>query len=98
MQIAKLSVFSYLLFLFCLDCSFPISFHCTLYISEVIVGVNKYKLEKEDPVDVLFIDNTKVRESQVSKVSFDVIKLPEIDYNRLYDFAEVESIFHIFKC
>lgn len=32
---------------------------------ETIVGVNKYKLEKEDPVDVLFVDNTKVRESQV---------------------------------
>ena len=32
---------------------------------ETIVGVNKYKLEKEEEVDVLIVDNTKVRESQV---------------------------------
>eukprot|EP00795_Rhopilema_esculentum_P014723 gene14723-5823_t len=35
---------------------------------EVIVGVNKYKLANEDPVDVLCVDNTKVRESQVAKL------------------------------
>ena len=33
--------------------------------SEVIVGVNKYRLPKEDLVEVLSIDNTAVRESQV---------------------------------
>jgi len=33
--------------------------------SDVIVGVNKYKLEKEDLVDVLMIDNDRVREGQV---------------------------------
>ena len=32
---------------------------------ETIVGMNKYKLEKEEEVDVLIVDNTKVRESQV---------------------------------
>ena len=37
-----------------------------IYFSEVIVGVNKYKLANEDPVDVLCVDNTKVRESQVN--------------------------------
>jgi methylmalonyl-CoA mutase len=33
--------------------------------AEVIVGVNKYRLEKEDDIDVLAIDNTAVRTSQV---------------------------------
>ncbi|VDP35115.1 unnamed protein product [Schistosoma curassoni] len=35
---------------------------------EVIVGVNKYRLEKEERVDVLVVDNTKVRESQITKL------------------------------
>jgi len=34
--------------------------------ADVIVGVNKYKLEKEDLVDVLMIDNDRVREGQVA--------------------------------
>ena len=33
---------------------------------EVVVGVNKYQLEKEPEVDILDIDNTAVRESQVA--------------------------------
>ena len=33
---------------------------------ETIVGVNKYRLEKEEAIDVLVVDNTKVREQQVS--------------------------------
>ncbi|KAF6115057.1 methylmalonyl-CoA mutase [Phyllostomus discolor] len=36
--------------------------------SEVIVGVNKYQLEKEEPVDVLAIDNTSVRNKQIEKL------------------------------
>lgn len=35
---------------------------------ETIVGVNKYRLEKEERVDVLVVDNTKVRESQIAKL------------------------------
>ncbi|XP_071812126.1 methylmalonyl-CoA mutase, mitochondrial-like [Apostichopus japonicus] len=35
---------------------------------EVIVGVNKYRLETEEQVDVLSIDNTKVRETQIAKL------------------------------
>ena len=34
--------------------------------ADVIVGVNKYKLDKEDLVDVLMIDNDRVREGQVT--------------------------------
>jgi methylmalonyl-CoA mutase len=35
---------------------------------DVIVGVNKYKLAKEDPIEVLDIDNTAVRESQIRRL------------------------------
>ncbi|MBU1816303.1 MAG: cobalamin-dependent protein, partial [Gammaproteobacteria bacterium] len=34
----------------------------------VIVGVNKYKLAKEDPVDILQIDNVKVRDGQIERL------------------------------
>ncbi|XP_015264376.1 PREDICTED: methylmalonyl-CoA mutase, mitochondrial [Gekko japonicus] len=36
--------------------------------SEVIVGVNKYQLEKEEAVEVLAIDNTSVRSKQIEKL------------------------------
>ena len=32
---------------------------------EVIVGVNKYRKDHEDPIDILDVDNVKVRESQI---------------------------------
>jgi methylmalonyl-CoA mutase len=35
---------------------------------EVIVGVNKYRLAKEDHLDILDIDNVKVREAQVARL------------------------------
>ena len=35
---------------------------------EVIVGVNKFRLEKEDELDVRKIDNSKVLASQISKL------------------------------
>ncbi|MEX2457203.1 MAG: methylmalonyl-CoA mutase, partial [Balneolaceae bacterium] len=35
---------------------------------EVIVGVNKYRLEKEDPIDTLEVDNEKVRQSQIKRL------------------------------
>ena len=36
---------------------------------EVIVGVNKYRLAKEDPLDILDIDNVKVREAQIARLN-----------------------------
>uniref|UniRef100_T1J3J2 methylmalonyl-CoA mutase n=1 Tax=Strigamia maritima TaxID=126957 RepID=T1J3J2_STRMM len=36
---------------------------------EVIVGVNKYRLEKEDLIDVRVVDNTKVRNGQIKKLN-----------------------------
>lgn len=35
---------------------------------EVIVGVNKYRKDKEDPIDILDIDNMKVRASQIARL------------------------------
>lgn len=35
---------------------------------DVIVGVNKYRLASEQPIEVLQIDNTKVREQQVARL------------------------------
>ena len=36
---------------------------------ETIVGVNKYRLEKEDPLDILDVDNTAVREAQLERLA-----------------------------
>ncbi len=36
--------------------------------AQTIVGVNKYRLEKEDPIDILDIDNAAVRESQIERL------------------------------
>ncbi|XP_028652238.1 methylmalonyl-CoA mutase, mitochondrial [Erpetoichthys calabaricus] len=36
--------------------------------AEVIVGVNKYRLEREERVEVLSIDNTAVRKKQIEKL------------------------------
>ncbi len=35
---------------------------------DVIVGVNKYKLAKEDPIEILNIDNHAVREAQIARL------------------------------
>ena len=36
--------------------------------NQVIVGVNKFKLDKEAPIDILEIDNTAVREDQLNRL------------------------------
>jgi methylmalonyl-CoA mutase len=36
--------------------------------TQTIVGVNKYRLEKEDPIDILEIDNSAVRLSQIARL------------------------------
>ena len=35
---------------------------------DIIVGVNRYQLEKEDAMDILEVDNTKVRQSQLERL------------------------------
>jgi methylmalonyl-CoA mutase len=36
---------------------------------ESIIGVNKYRLEKEDPIETLEVDNTAVREAQLKRLA-----------------------------
>ncbi|MBU0487111.1 MAG: methylmalonyl-CoA mutase [Bacteroidetes bacterium] len=57
---------------------------------DIIVGVNKYRLEKEDPIDILDVDNSAVRESQIRR-------LQQLKAER--NTAEVEDILaRITKC
>ncbi len=35
---------------------------------ETLVGVNKYRLPKEDPIEILEVDNTAVRQSQIQRL------------------------------
>lgn len=35
---------------------------------EAIIGVNKYRLDKEDPLEILEVDNTAVREAQIRRL------------------------------
>ncbi len=35
---------------------------------QAIIGVNRYRLDQEDPIDILDIDNTEVRKQQVSRL------------------------------
>ena len=36
---------------------------------DTIVGINKHRLAKEDPLEILDVDNTKVRESQIKRLN-----------------------------
>ncbi len=36
---------------------------------QTIVGINKYRLEKEDPIDILEVDNTSVRLQQIERLN-----------------------------
>jgi len=37
--------------------------------TEVIVGVNKYRLDHEDPIDIRDIDNSAVRDAQIARIN-----------------------------
>ena len=50
--------------------------------NDTIVSINRYRLEKEDPIDILAVDNTAVREAQIKR-------LKELRANR--DEAKVRS-------
>lgn len=47
--------------------------------TETIVGVNKYRLEKEEPIDILEIDNTVVRQKQIDRINLMKAKRVEAD-------------------
>lgn len=36
---------------------------------QTIIGVNKYRLAKEDPIDILDVDNTEVRRQQIARLN-----------------------------
>ena len=36
--------------------------------NQIIVGVNQYRLEKQDPIDILEVDNTAVRDQQIDRL------------------------------
>ena len=58
--------------------------------TQTIVGTNKYRLEKEDPIDILEVDNMAVREAQIRR-------LHELKANR--NQAEVDAaLAAITKC
>jgi len=42
---------------------------CCRWCPETIVGVNKYRLDEQEQVDVLEIDNSRVREQQVARIN-----------------------------
>ena len=50
--------------------------------AEKIIGINEYRLDHEDPIEILDVDNTKVRESQIAR-------LKELRANR--DEAKVQA-------
>ena len=37
--------------------------------AQTIVGLNRYRLEKEDPIDILEVDNTAVRKQQIERLN-----------------------------
>jgi len=37
--------------------------------NQTIVGLNKYKLDREDPLEILEVDNTSVREAQLKRIA-----------------------------
>ena len=37
--------------------------------AQTIVGINKYRLEHEDPIDILEVDNTAVRKQQIERLN-----------------------------
>jgi len=50
---------------------------------DVIVGVNKYKLAKEDPIEILAIDNVRVRDGQIERLKAIRRQFPLGDYTAL---------------
>jgi len=59
--------------------------------SETIVGINKYRLDHEDSIDTLEVDNTAVRESQIKRLQALRASRNEADVQRCLD-AITESV------
>ena len=59
--------------------------------TETIVGINKYRLEHEESIDTLEVDNTAVRESQIRRLKELKANRNEADVQRCLD-AITESV------
>lgn len=59
--------------------------------TETIVGINKYRLEHEDSIDTLEVDNTAVRESQIRRLKELKANRNEADVQRCLE-AITESV------
>ncbi len=59
--------------------------------TETIVGINKYRLDHEDSIDTLEVDNTAVRESQIRRLKELKANRNEADVQRCLD-AITESV------
>ena len=53
--------------------------------NETIVGINKYRLEHEDSIETLEVDNTAVRESQIKRLNALRANRNEADVQRCLD-------------
>ena len=52
-----------------MDCEKVLLSHDLCFLSETIVGVNKYRPDNVQKVDVLSIDNSLVREKQIARIN-----------------------------
>ena len=50
---------------------------------QTIVGVNKYRLPKEDPIDILEIDNTAVRNEQIELLKAVGVSLENVSFGHM---------------
>lgn len=50
--------------------------------AETIVGVNKYRLEKEQPIEILEVDNSAVRENQIKRLKEIKSKRNEVEVQK----------------
>ncbi|MDZ7772476.1 MAG: methylmalonyl-CoA mutase [Balneolaceae bacterium] len=57
---------------------------------DIIVGVNKYTLDKEDPIDILEVDNTRVRRQQVERL--EALKAERNDEEVQRDLRELRRV------
>ena len=51
--------------------------------TETIIGMNKYQLDEEEPIDILDIDNTVVREKQIERIEKMKAERDEVEVQRL---------------
>lgn len=50
--------------------------------AETIIGVNRYRLDEEEPIEILDIDNTLVRQSQIDRINKMKAERDEVEVKR----------------